>query len=126
MLTLARDHLNDPRREMEATRRVLRDSPVDRDAVDSVRRLSFSIDEKRALLAPSLEKTKRELMERPLGGELASRYVELAEAGGEPGELPRARGIGRLLGRDDSAPPASTARPVGALAPDDLERLYGS
>lgn len=126
MLTIARDHLKDPRREMEATRRVLRDSPVDRDAVDSVRRLSFSIDEKRALLAPSLEKTKRELMERPLGGELASRYVELAEAGGEPGELPRARGIGRLLGRDDSAPPASTARPVGAFAPDDLERLYGS
>lgn len=126
MLAISRDQLKDARRESEASRRVLRDAPLDRDAVQSVQRLNFSSQEKRTLLAPSLEKTRRELLERPLDGELSGRYVELAEAGGEPGELMRARGIGRLLGRDDRTPATSSERPTGALLDEDLERLYGT
>lgn len=115
MLAIARDHLHDPRRYGEATRRVLRDAPLDRDAVDATLELEFSPLEKRVFLGPSLELIKQELMARPLDSALVSRYVELAEGGGDPHDILQARGLGRWLGAGASEPAHLGRQPTQSL-----------
>lgn len=130
MLAIQRDHLKEPRSLEDAARRVLRDAPLDGDAVDVVLGGGFSPEERARLLAAPLEDTVRKLRDAPLQPAHLARLVELSEATESERFTRIALGATALTGRlsderkralDDAL--GATKTPAFPLSSDDFDSV---
>lgn len=88
MLALQRDYLREPEQLRESVRRVLRDSPTDRDAIELALALDLSSEDRRHLLAQARQESRSRLDKSPLDVAEMRSLAELSFACGDP-ELER-------------------------------------
>jgi len=131
MLALQRDYLRQPEQLRESVRRVLRDSPTDRDAIELALALDLSAEDRRHLLAQARQESRSRLDKSPLDVAEMRLFAELCLGCGDP-EMERvALGIHSLSA---SPSPAHAERlielnrlvhlePQRALRQDELEQL---
>lgn len=134
MLAIQRDHLRDAEQLKESVRRVLRDCPTDRDAIDLALNLDLSRDDRYHLLASAREDSRSKLEHSPLDVAEIRRFADLCVGSGDL-ELERAAlGILALLGQ---LPPMHAQRfaelshlpwttPSRAFRADELEQIVPS
>ncbi len=103
MLAIQRDHLRQPADLREAVRRVLRDAPLDADALEVALRVGLDQEDKKHLLQAAREESRSQLRRDPLNQSEIKRLSELCHEGGDD-ELERvALGTRALLGTLPSA-----------------------
>jgi hypothetical protein len=78
MLALQRDHLRQPEQLRESVRRVLRDSPTDRDAIELALALDLSAEDRRHLLAQARKESRNRLDKSPLDVAEMRLFAELS------------------------------------------------
>ena len=83
MLAIQRDYLKDPEESRHAARAVLRDAPLDQDAIQVVLERDFSAEERRRLLAPARGQSREMLRRSPLNPPEILRFAELCLDCGE-------------------------------------------
>jgi tetratricopeptide (TPR) repeat protein len=83
MLAIQRDHLKDPEELKRSARAILRDAPVDSDAIQIVLDQSFPPEERRRLLGPAREQSAALLRKAPLNPPEIQRFAGLCLECGE-------------------------------------------
>lgn len=133
MLVIVRDELKDPGALKEAARRVLRDDPLDEDAVDVALRSEYGEAERARLLTPAREDCRQQLRNNPLDPEKIERFAALCSRCGDDGLERASLGLLALLGqlsekqmeRLDLLQARCPSRPSALLSGVDLEKLAG-
>lgn len=133
MLLIVRDQLKDQSALKDAARRVLRDAPLDDDAVDVALRSEYNDAERARLLAPARERCRKALQKNPLDPETIERFAALCNRCGDDGLERASLGLLALLGqlsekqleRLDLLQARCPNRPSAALSGPDLEKLAG-
>ncbi len=83
MLAIQRDHLKDPEELKRSARCVLRDSPLDSDAIQIVLEQNFAPEERRRLLTPARGQSREILRRNPLNPPEIRRFAGLCLDCGE-------------------------------------------
>lgn len=129
MLAIQRDYLKDPEELRRSARSVLRDAPLDQDAIQVVLEHDFSAEERRRLLTPARSQSHELLRRNPLNPPEIRRFAELCLDCGEDYLERIALGILGLTGklseehqaRRDKLMANCLSLPSHPLSPLDLE-----
>lgn len=131
MIAIQRDHLKDPEELRRAARSVLRDAPLDQDAILVILEQDFSDEERRRLLAPARAQSRDVLRRNPLNPPEIQRFAKLCRHCGEDYMERIALGILGLTGklpedlaaRHEKLMSSCLSAPSQQLSPLDLESI---